>query len=172
MVRHREEGNNSKKSSSMSVDSGSSSDSGDSDDAAVHCDSHTTLYELQQLARAYNMEHAPIPLKQNKAALTAVLIERGVLTPAGARRRRRPPSPSVDDDDEDDEDGCYYDDDDDDDNDNDGYEYHAEAVVDDVFEDRGMRLIDRLADMAAERAVEKVLALPKNTLSSLSGLCK
>jgi hypothetical protein len=155
MVRHREEGNNSKKSSSMSVDSGGSSS--DSDDAAVHCDSRT-LYELQQLARAYNTEHAPIPLKQNKAALTAVLLERGVLTPAGARRRR-PPSPS----DDDDEDGCYYDDD--------GYEYHAEAVVD-VFEDRGMRLIDRLADMAAERAVEKVLALPKNTLSSLSGLYK
>ena len=147
--------------SSMSVDSGSSSDS---DDAAVHCDPHT-LYELQQLARAYNTEHAPIPLKQNKAALTAVLLERGVLTPAGARRRR-PPSPS----DDDDEDGCYYDDFDDDDDD-DGYEYHAEAVVD-VFEDRGMRLIDRLADMAAERAVEKVLALPKNTLSSLSGLYK
>ena len=135
----------------MSVDSGSSSDS---DDAAVHCDLHT-LYELQQLARAYNTEHAPIPLKQNKAALTAVLLERGVLTPAGARRRR-PPSPS------DDDDGCYYYYDDDDDDD--GYEYHAEAVVD-VFEERGMRLIDRLADMAAERAVEKVLALPKNTLS-------
>ena len=157
MARHREEGNNSKKSSSMSVDSdgSSSSDSGDSH----------TLYELQQLARAYNTEHAPIPLKQNKAALTAVLLERGVLTPAG-ETRRRPPSPS-DDDDDDDEDGCYYDDDDDDD----GYEYHAEAVVD-VFEDRGMRLIDRLADMAAERAVERVLALPKNTLSSLSGLYK
>ena len=166
MARHREEGNNSKKSSSMSVDSGgsSSSDSGDSDDAAVHCDSRT-LYELQQLARAYNTEHATIPLKQNKAALTAVLLERGVLTPAGARRRR-PPSPSDDDDDDDDdddEDECYYDDD--------GYEYHAEAVVD-VFEDRGMRLIDRLADMAAERAVKLVLALPKNTLSSLSGLYK
>ena len=29
------------------------------------------------------MEHAFIPLKQNKAALTAALIERGVLTPAG-----------------------------------------------------------------------------------------
>ena len=155
MPRHREEGN--KKSSSMSVDSGGSSS--DSDDAAVHCDSRT-LYELQQLARAYNTEHAPIPLKQNKAALTAVLLERGVLTPAG-ETRRRPPSPS--DDDDDDEDGCYYDDD--------GYEYHAEAVVD-VFEDRGMRLIDRLADMAAERAVERVLALPKNTLSSLSGLYK
>jgi hypothetical protein len=163
MPRHREEGNNSKKSSSMSVDSdgSSSSDSGDSH----------TLYELQQLARAYNTEHAPIPLKQNKAALTAVLLERGVLTPAGARRRR-PPSPS------DDDDGCYDDDDDDDDDDeygcyygDDGYEYHAEAV-DDVFEDRGMRLIDRLADMAAERAVERVLALPKNTLSSLSGLYK
>ena len=157
MPRHREEGNNSKKSSSMSVDSdgSSSSDSGDSH----------TLYELQQLARAYNTEHAPIPLKQNKAALTAVLLERGVLTPAGARRRRQP-SPSDDDDDDDDdedEDGCYYGDD--------GYEYHAEAVVD-VFEDRGMRLIDRLADMAAERAVERVLALPKNTLSSLSGLYK
>ena len=171
MVRHREEGNNSKKmmSSSMSVDSGgsSSSYSGDSDDAAVHCDSRT-LYELQQLARAYNTEHAPIPLKQNKAALTAVLLERGVLTPAG-ETRRRPPSPSDDDDDDDDddEDGCYYYDDDDDD----GYEYHAEAVVD-VFEERGMRLIDRLADMAAERAVEKMLALPKNTLSSLSGLYK
>ena len=166
MPRHREEGNNSKKSSSMSVDSGgsSSSDSGDSDDAVVHCDSHT-LYELQQLVRAYNTEHAPIPLKQNKAALTAVLLERGVLTPAGARRRR-PLSPS---DDDDDEDGCYYDDEYD--NDDDGYEYHAEAVVD-VFEDRGMRLIDRLADMAAERAVEKVLALPKYTLSSLSGLYK
>ena len=161
MPRHREEGN--KKSSSMSVDSGGSSS--DSDDAAVHCDSRT-LYELQQLARAYNTEHAPIPLKQNKAALTAVLLERGVLTPAG-ETRRRPPSPSDDDDDDedvgDDEDGCYYDDD--------GYEYHAEAVVD-VFEDRGMRLIDRLADMAAERAVERVLALPKNTLSSLSGLYK
>ena len=155
MARHREEGNNSKKSSSMSVDSdgSSSSDSGVS----------RTLYELQQLARAYNTEHAPIPLKQNKAALTAVLIERSVLTPAVARRRR-PPSPSDDDDDDDDdEDGCYYGDD--------GYEYHAEAVVD-VFEDRGMRLIDRLADMAAERAVERVLALPKNTLSSLSGLYK
>ena len=147
MPRHREEGNNSKKSSRMSVDSGgsSSSDSGDSDDAAVHYDSRT-LYELQQLARAYNTEHAHIPLKQNKAALTAVLLERGVLTPAGARRRR-PPSPSDDDDDDDDdeeEDGCYYDDD--------GYEYHAEAVVD-VFEERGMRLIYRLADMAEERAV-------------------
>ena len=129
-----------------------SSDSGDS----------RTLYELQQLARAYNTEHAPIPLKQNKAALTAVLLERGVLTPAG-ETRRRPPSPSDDDDDDDDEDGCYYGDD--------GYEYHAEAVVD-VFEERGMRLIDRLADMAAERAVERVLALPKNTLSSLSGLYK
>ena len=156
MPKHGEEGN--KKSSSMSVDSGSSSDS---DDAAVHCDSHT-LYELQQLARAYNTEHAPIPLKQNKAALTAVLLERGVLTPAG-ETRRRPPSPSDDDDDDDDEDGCYYDDD--------GYEYHAEAVVD-VFEERGMRLIDQLADMAAERAVEKMFALPKNTLSSLSGLYK
>ena len=78
MVRHHEEERNSnskKSSSSMSVDSGgsSSSDSGDSDDAAVHCDSHM-LYELQQLARAYNMEHTFIPLKQNKAALTAVLI--------------------------------------------------------------------------------------------------
>ena len=143
----------------MSVDSDGSSSTSDSGD------SHT-LYELQQLARAYNTEHAPIPLKQNKAALTAVLLERGVLTPAG-ETRRRPPSPSDDDDDDedvdDDEDGCYYDDD--------GYEYHAEAVVD-VFEDRGMRLIDRLADMAAERAVERVLALPKNTLSSLSGLYK
>ena len=161
MPRHREEGNNSKKSSSMSVDSDGSSSTSDSGD------SHT-LYELQQLARAYNTEHAPIPLKQNKAALTAVLLERGVLTPAG-ETRRRPPSPSDDDDDDDedvgdDEDGCYYDDDD-------GYEYHAEAVVD-VFEDRGMRLIDRLADMAAERAVERVLTLPKNTLSSLSGLYK
>ena len=157
MARHREEGNNSKKSSSMSVDSCSSSNSSDSDDAAVHCDSHT-LYELQQLARAYNMEHAFIPLKQNKAALTEVLIERGVLTPVGGRRRS--PSPS--------DDGCYYDDDNADDDG--GYEYHAEAV--DVFEERGMRLIDRLADMAAERAVEKMLALPKNTLSSLSGLYK
>ena len=39
-----------------------------------------------------------------------------------------------------------------------------------MFEERGMRLIDRLAGMAAECTVEKVLALPKNTLSSLSGL--
>ena len=144
-----EEGNNSKKSSSMSDDGGSSSDSDDDSGlAAVYCDSHT-LYELLQPARAYNMEHAFIPLKQNKAALAAVLIERGVLTPAGGGRS---PSPSDD---------GYYDDDGDD---NDGYEYHADAADDaDVFEER---------DMAAERAVERVLALPKNALSSLSGLYK
>mgnify|MGYP000470930484 CR=1 FL=1 len=158
MVRHHheeeeeeeEESNNSNNNNNNIIIT--SDDNSTSDSDGHFGDSHT-LYELRQLARAYNMEHAFIPLNQNKAALTAVLIERGVLAPAGGRR-----SPPTSSDDE-------YDD---------GYEYHAVAADDnaaaDEFEERGMCLIDRLADMAAERAVDKVLALPKKTLSSLSGL--
>jgi hypothetical protein len=120
MSRNREDDN----SSSMSSDSSSS----DSDSGGLPVDHPYTLRELQQLARAYNTEHAPIPLKQTKAALTAVLIERGVLMPAGETS-----SPS-----------------------------DAEQVE---FDEKGARLIGQLADIAAQRAVERLLALPKNTLS-------
>ena len=89
-------------------------------------DSQYTLGELQQVARAHNTFHTPIPLSQQtcKADLMALLLKRGALV-----------SNDDDDDEEEDEDA------------------------------RGVRLIDQLADMTAERAVERVLGLQKNTLS-------